>query len=119
MSNITVDFVAFDDDRDACLLVLVVEGWGECVEDHLSLLQERFYGCMNAALDGQVADLFPKSQAPTIVIQVDCYDLPVEPIDDFVRRFSSGVFEMSDYSPEGSPFVRAFQFEVNHLELPA
>ena len=119
MSNITVDFVAFDDDRNACLLVLVEEGWREPIEEHLRSLQERFYGCLNAALDGQVADLFPNSIGRDIVIQVDCYDLPVEPIDDFVRRFAAGVFEMSDYSPEASPFVQAFKFEVNHNILSA
>ena len=119
MSQITVDFVAFDDDRNACLLVLVEEGWSQPIDDHLRSLQERFYGCLDATLDGHVADLFPNSLGRTIIIQVDCYDLPVEPLEKFVRRFAAGVFEMNGYSPEGSPFVHAFKFEVNHCKLPA
>jgi hypothetical protein len=50
--TVTIDFVAFDDERDACLLVLVEEGpWTGSVEDHLRALQDRLYGCLETALD--------------------------------------------------------------------
>jgi hypothetical protein len=115
MSDVLVDFIAFDDDRDACLMVLVEEGpWIGALEDHLHRLQERIYGCLDAALDGQLAEQFPDSRGKIVVVQIDCYDVPREAVDAFVQRFASGVGLLGQYSPEGSPFVRKFLFEVNH-----
>jgi hypothetical protein len=34
-------------------------------------------------------------------------------VQGFIDRFSGGIAAMSDYSAEGSPFVRQFLFEVN------
>ena len=117
MGELTVNFVAFDDERDACLLVLVEEGWSGAVHDNLFQLQEKLYGCLDAALDGQLAEQFPKSKGKTIVVRVDCYDLPQTEVDDFIERFSEGVAELPDYSADASPFVREFLFEVTHDTL--
>ncbi|MEI5687786.1 DUF6572 domain-containing protein [Sphingomonas kyungheensis] len=117
MADTTVDFIAFDDDRGACLLVLVEEGWEQPFDDHLRSLQDRLYGCVNAALDGQVAALFPKSAGLNFIVQVDCYNLPTKPVTEFVERFAAGLFEMNGYSPKQSNFVRSFKFEVNHDSL--
>lgn len=117
MSKVTIDFVAFDDDRDACLLVLVEENWTGPVDDHLRALQSRLYGCLNAVLDGDLAEKFPTSEGRLIILRVDCYDLPVEPINEFVERFEAGVARMPDYSAEASPYVRSFGFEVHHDTL--
>ena len=114
MAEITVDFVAFDDERNACRLVLIEEAWESAVEDHLRHLQERLFGCLDASLDGQVAELFPKSLGRMIVLQIDCYGLPRKPIDEFVRRFSIGINDLPDYSVESSPYISGFQFEVHH-----
>jgi hypothetical protein len=115
MTDVTIDFVAFDEDRDACLLILVEEGpWIGAVEEHLQRLQERIYGCLDAALDGQLAKQFPKSSGKTVVVRVDCYDLPREAVDAFVQRFANGIRFLGDYSSDGSPFVSKFLFEVNH-----
>jgi len=115
MGEVTVNFVAFDDERDACLMVLVEEGpWGAQVHDNLIRLQGRLYGCLEAALDGQLAENFPRSKGMTVVVRVDCYDLPQTAIEDFVQRFSEGVASLPDYSTGASPFVREFLFEVNH-----
>lgn len=49
MGEVTVNFVAFDDERDACLMILVEEGpWGAQVHDNLIRLQGRLYGCLDA-----------------------------------------------------------------------
>jgi hypothetical protein len=119
MSETLVNFIAFEPERDACLMVLVEEGpWEGSTDDHLRALQDRLYGCLNAALDGALADQFPASKGKTIVIQIDCYDLPREPIDAFVNRFAAGIAATPDYSTVGSKFVREWQFEVNHDTLP-
>ena len=113
--TVTVDFVAFDDERDACLLVLVEQGpWSGVVEDHLRKLQDRLYGCLEAALDGQVAERFPRAANMKFVVRVDCYGVPRDEVDEFMGKFSEGVLKMSDYSPSSSPWVRSFAFEVNH-----
>jgi hypothetical protein len=113
--TVTIDFVAFDDERDACLLVLVEQGpWSGAIEDHLKSLQERLYGCLEAALDGKVAERFPRAANMRIVVRVDCYGVPRDEVDDFMDRFSEGVLDMPDYSPTSSPWVRSVEFEVNH-----
>lgn len=113
--TVTIDFVAFDDERDACLLVLVEEGpWTGSVEDHLSSLQERLYGCLEAALDGQLAERFPRAANTRIVVRVDCYGTPRDDVNDFMKRFSEGVRDLPDFSPSSSTWVRSFEFEVNH-----
>lgn len=116
--TVTVDFIAFDDDRDACLMVLVEQGpWNGSVDDHLRALQDRVYGCLDAALDGQLAEQFPKAANKLIVIRIDCYSVPQAEVDEFIGRFSKGVSQLPDYSPGSSPWVRAFTFEVNHDEV--
>ena len=118
MGEVTVNFVAFDDEREACLMVLVEEGpWGDQVHDHLIRLQGRLYGCLDAALDGQLAESFPRSKGKTVVVRVDCYDIPQTAVEDFIQRFSEGVASLPDYSTDASPFVREFLFEVNHDTL--
>jgi hypothetical protein len=113
--TVTADFVAFDDERDACLLVLVEQGpWIGPVDDHLKALQRRIYCCLDAALDGQVAEQFPKAAHKKFVVRVDCYGLPRDEVDDFMSRFSAGVLELPDYSSNSSPWVRSFEFEINH-----
>jgi len=113
--TVTIDFVTFDDERDACLLVLVENGpWTGLVEDHLRALQDRLYGCLEAALEGQVAERFTRSANMKVVVRVDCYGVPREEVDEFMKRFSEGVLDLPDFSTSSSPWVRSFEFEVNH-----
>ena len=113
--TVTIDFVAFDDDLDACLLVLVEEGpWAGPIDDHLRVLQDRIYGCLEAALDGQVAEKFPKAKGMKVIVRIDCYNVQREDVDDFVKRFSEGVQELPEFSPTSSPWVQSFEIEVNH-----
>lgn len=98
-------------------MVLVEEAWTEPTEVHLRALQDRLYGCMEAALDGQLAAQFPDSRGKAVIIRVDCYDLDRGEIDVFMSRFSEGVAGLSEYSTEDSPYVNEIQFEVNHDSL--
>jgi hypothetical protein len=115
MDEVTVDFIAFDEARGACLMVLVEEGpWTAPAEVHLADLQDRIYGCLDAALDGQLAAKFPEARGKQVVVQIDCYDLPSGDVDSFLKQFAAGVASLPDYSTEASPFVREFLFEVTH-----
>ena len=100
-------------------MVLVEGPWMDSKEDHLRALQERIYGCLNAALDGKLAEQFPQSVGKTVVVRVDCYDVPQNEVDEFIGRFAAGVSRMPDYATEGSPYVADFRFEVNHGSLPS
>lgn len=119
---VTVDFVAFEDERDACVLVLVEPGpWiDDAVEGRLTALQNRIYGCLEAALDGQVAERFPKAANKKVIVRVDCYDCygtARDEVDAFIQRFSAGVGDMPDYSPAASSYVQSFEIEVNHDQI--
>ena len=113
--TVTTDFVAFDEEQDACLLVLVEQGpWTGPVDDHLGALQDRLYGCLEAALDGQVAEAFPRAANKKIIVRIDCYNVPREDVDGFVERFSEGIRDMPDYSPSSSSLARSYEIEVSH-----
>jgi hypothetical protein len=120
--DVTIDFVAFDAEQDAWLLVLVEPGpWIDAaVEDRLTRLQDRLYGCLEAALDGQVAERFPEAIDKRVIVRVDCYDCcgtARDEVDAFMQRFSVGVRDMPDYSPSSSPWVRSFEIDVNYDQI--
>ncbi len=97
-------------------MVLVEEGpWASDIEKQLRRVQERLYQCVDAALDGQLAEKFPESSGKEIVIQLDCYNLPREDVAEFFDNFSHGVFLISDYKKalKESSFVNGIRFEVN------
>jgi hypothetical protein len=114
-NHIVVDFVARGTSADEWRMVLVEQGpWNGSIDDQLRRVQERLYGCVDAALEGQLAQQFPESTGKKIVIQLDCYDLPQYEISEFFGRFSSGVFAVPDYRDalEKSKFVEDISFEV-------
>ena len=108
-----VNFIAFSEARDNCQMVLVEGPWDGDIEVHLRSLQDRMFGCLNAALDGHLAAQFPEAKGLNVVIRVDCYDVPRDEVEAFFERFTAGVSAMSDYSTAGSPYVRQFLFEIS------
>ena len=120
--DVTIDFVAFDPELDAWLLVLVEPGpWDDAtVEDRLVALQDRLYGCLEAALDGQVAERFPEATDAKVIVRADCYDCygtARDAVDAFVQRFAAGIQDMPEYSPKSSPWVRSFEVEVTYDQI--
>ena len=112
-----INFIAFNEARDTCQMVLVEGPWDGDTEDHLRSLQDRMFGCLNAALDGHLAAQFPEAKGLNVVIRVDCYDVPRDEVEAFVGRFTDGIATMSNYSTAGSPFVQQFLFEVGFDNL--
>lgn len=116
MPDTVVDFVARDPDSDAWRVVLVEEGpWLGAIENELSRLQERLYGCIDAILDGQLAKKYPESRGRKVQIRVDCYDLPKEAVSGFFERFASGVLQLPDYAAayENNDYVTTIGFEIH------
>jgi hypothetical protein len=120
--SVTIDFVAIDAGNDACLLVLVEPGpWIDAtIGARLTALQDRLYGCLEAALDGKVAERYPEAVDKKFIVRVDCYNchgIARDEVDAFIKRFSTALRDMPDYSPSSSQWVRAFEIEVNHDQI--
>jgi hypothetical protein len=115
-----VDFVARGSTPDIWLMVRVEAGpWPGSVEENLRRVQERLYGCLGGAIDGQLAEKFPETKGKKIVIRLDGYDLPRMETEEFFARFSHGVLELPDYREalRKSEFVSDISFELNLKEL--
>lgn len=111
-----VDFVARGNSPGEWRMVLVEQGpWQPPIEDQLRRIQNRMYGCVDAALDGGLAEKFPESRGKRVVVQLDCYDVPKEEVQEFFQRFASGIFVEDGYRTalEQSRFVNSIGFEVN------
>lgn len=111
-----VDFVAKGSTPDEWKMVLVEEGpWHGPIEGQLRRVQERLYGCIDAALDGQLAEKFPESKGSQIIIQLDCYNLPKKEVTSFFDTFSKGVLSIPDYQKalNNNPYVKRVSFEIN------
>ena len=111
-----VDFVARGATPDEWKMVLVEQGpWTGPIDGELRRLQDRLYGTVDAALDGQLAEKFPESAGKKIVIQLDGYNLPRTEISEFFDRFSKGVLLTADYrrALKNNRFVKGITFELN------
>jgi hypothetical protein len=100
MGSATIDFVTRGERDGTWTMVLVEEGpWLSAeVEANLRRLQGRLYGCIDAALDGQLAELYPETQGGQVIVRVDGYDLPQEEVREFFARFSSCVLHVPGYA---------------------
>lgn len=87
-SNLTINFITRRGDG-AIVLTLVEQGpWDEsAVAAELERVEQRLYDCLNVVLGGQLAARHPDSKGQPIVIVLDCFDLPEEPLRDFAREF--------------------------------
>lgn len=114
-NTFVVDFIASEHSGNEWKMVIIEEGdWSGEISNHLHRIQERFYECIDAALDGQLAEQFPESKGKDIVIQLDCYDAPKEEILDFFNSFSGMVMSLPDYdyALKNSEFVKSINFEI-------
>ncbi len=96
-------------------MVLVESGpWLGAIDSHLRALQERLYACLDAAVDGQLADRFPESLGKNVVIQLDCYNLPKDEVQTFFEAFSEGALLIDDYREAlaQNRFVKMVSFEI-------
>lgn len=116
MGSVTIDFVVREGGGQSWVMVLVEQGpWeDDAVEDKLRELQNRLYGCIDAALDGQLAERFPESKGKPILIRVDGYNLPNQEVRAFFARFSGAVLELPDYAAAlvSCLFVSGISFQL-------
>lgn len=115
-STTVVDFVARGEAPDEWRMVLVEEGpWPKPINEQLRRVQTRLYGCIDAAIDGQLAEQFPESKGKKIIIQLDCYNLPREEVSEFFDRFSDGVLKTEDYRDAllNNENAKSISFKIN------
>ena len=97
-------------------MVLVEQGpWTGLIDDQLKRLQERLYGTIDAALEGQLAEQFPESKGKKLIVQLDAYNVPRAEVSEFFDRFSGGVLSTPDYRQalKNNLFVKGITFELN------
>ena len=82
---------------------------------NLRRIQERLYGCVDAAIDGHIARLYPESHGKAIVVRLDCYDTPDAPIREFVDQFAAHVCGAADIQRDlkAKGFVSSLRFEYS------
>jgi hypothetical protein len=116
MATVAIDFIAKGQTEDEWLIVLVEAGpWCPPYEEELRRLQDRLYGCIKAALDGQLAEKFPQTRGRRVRIRLDGYNLPREETLAFFDRFSTGALRLPDYvqALARSENVSGVDFEIN------
>lgn len=102
-------------------MVLVEEGpWEQQqLEPNLRRVQERLYSCIDAALEGKLAEQYPESAGKPLLIRLDAYNVPEQELREFFGRFSSAVLQLPDYAAAlaASNIVPsiAFELSVEHL----
>ena len=110
-----VNFIARGATPNEWKMVLVERGpWEGAIPDHLRALQDRLYGCIDAALAGALAEKFPESKGKSLVIQVDCYNVRKSDVDPFFEMFSTGVFTAGGYkgAATGNAYVSGIGFAI-------
>ena len=112
--NVTVDFIARGETEADWLIVLVEEGWAEPFEPRLLTLQDRLYGSVDAALDGELARQYPESLGKSITVQIDGYDLPRSKVEKFFSQFCEGIWTIPDYQSalRHSIYVSGIKFRI-------
>ena len=92
-STVTIDVVTEHPETGVFALILVETGpWPSgSVEDELRRVQTRLYDCVDVAVDGKLADLYPESKGRSVRIQLDTYDIPEQVVRPFFERFANHV----------------------------
>jgi hypothetical protein len=113
MSAVTINVVAERPDGSFCLYLVEEGPWPQQHRDELRALQKRLFDTVEVVADGKVAERFPESKGKSICIRLDCYDLPVGPVNALFARFQ----EFCKSSPEWSGACRSIVFEISHGSL--
>lgn len=119
-SEVTVDFVAKGESDEVWQMILVEEGpWAAPYEPKLRELQDRLYGCIDAAIDGGLAAKFPQTRGRRIRIRVDGYNLPREEAQAFFDNFSKNVLRLPEYEKalSKSDYVSGIEFGIHFDEI--
>jgi hypothetical protein len=117
MAGVSVDFVARDQPHGGWSLVLVESGpWDpNAIPDQLRRIQDRLYGCLDAALEGRVSGAHPDSRGKPLMIRLDAFDVAVSELREFFNAFSDQVPRLPGYATaiSAQEFFPTILFELN------
>jgi hypothetical protein len=97
-------------------MVLVEEGpWPGLVVYQLRRLQSRMDECLDAILDGKLAEQFPESKGAHISVELECFNVPRAEVESFVDRFAAQVPLLDDYQKamQDSPYASGVSFKAH------
>ena len=109
----TIDLITQRPDGTFCLRIVEEGPWLSIDDVGLKKIQERLFDAAEIITDGHLAAKFPESKDKKACIRLDCYDLPVAPLDSFFARFE----EFVRSSPEWSARCATITFEIVHRTL--
>ena len=119
--RLTIDLVTERPSDGAFILVLIEEGpWDPAeTEAQLRRIQDRLYDCIDAAVDGHLVAQYPDSCGKPVVIRLDCYDTPGQPVRDFMTRFAEAIANSEEIQRDlvDQGFVQSIGFEFNQRTL--
>ena len=110
MSAVTIDVVAERRDGSFCLYLVEEGPWPEDRSERLRALQKRLFDAVEAVAEGKLAERFPETKGKSVCIRLDCYDLPMGPVDALFAAFQ----DCLKSSPDWSPACRSLAFEISH-----
>ena len=121
MDEVTIDLITHNPKDDKYAMILVEEGpWpDEDIVTKLHELQDRLYNCVFAAIDGQLASLYPDSKGKDVVIRLDCFNIPTDDVVDFFDRFSKHIMNSEKIQNDlrTKDFVKSLSFEYSRGTL--
>jgi hypothetical protein len=87
MSEETINLITVRPDGTFVLRLVEDGPWANPIDDELHRLQERIYNCVDIAIDGHLASKYPESNGKPVVIRLDSYATPYEPVQEFFQAF--------------------------------
>jgi hypothetical protein len=118
--KVIVDLVMMQPDG-RFVLCMVEEGpWSEeRVVGELRRVQDRLYKYISVAVDGHLAKTYPDSVGRGVVIRLDCYDTPKEPVEEFFARFVAYNRNRKDLAADitAKGFISGLEFEYSRDTL--
>ena len=118
--DVIVDIVATQPDGKFVLYMVEVGPWREeQVVAELRRVQDRLYKFISVAVDGHLAKTYPDSVGRGVVIRLDCYDTPKEPVEEFFARFVAYNRNRADLIADitAKGFISGLDFEYSRDTL--
>jgi len=115
-----IDLVTYDPKRKAHILIAVEQGpWTDDTTAHLQRLQDRLYDYVVIAVDGLLATKYPESFGKSVIIQLDCYDVPRIAVEQFFFSFSEHVHASKEIQAaiKHHGHIKEISFEINWQTL--
>src|SRR5687768_13698730 len=86
-----IDLIAHDPRTDCVTLGMVESRPWDGTELQMYQLQEKINAYLSFALDGELADAYPPLAAKQLVLQLDCVEVPPDPVQGFLKAVAQQI----------------------------